>query len=122
MLETDEGQTDSISEPPIRVPLQLGIDEFGRRGNVAAVIHCKPLETLSWFEPLIEKTRGTFAYSDLRWQDGQQLVQGNWEIPHADSSRVEYRVSDGGPRAAYAQLSEPFDAKHIGFVVESVEY
>jgi hypothetical protein len=55
-------------------------------------------------------------------QGGQQLVQGDWEIPHAHSGRVEYRISDGGPRAADAQLTEPFDAKHIGLVVESVEY
>jgi hypothetical protein len=60
--------------------------------------------------------------SDLRRQGGQQLVKGDWEIPHAYSSRVEYRISDGGARAAYAQLSEPFDAKHIGLVVESVEH
>src|SRR6266852_4602500 len=60
--------------------------------------------------------------SDLLRQGGQQLVQGDWEIPPAHSGRVEYRISDGGPRAAYAQLTEPFDAKHIGLVVESVEY
>src|SRR6202022_1879851 len=60
--------------------------------------------------------------SDLLWQGGQQLVQGDREIPHSHSGRVEYRISDGGPRAAYAQLTEPFDAKHIGLVVESVEY
>src|SRR5260370_1944719 len=60
--------------------------------------------------------------SDLVRQGGQQLVQGDWEIPPAHSGRVEYRISDGGPRAAYAQLTEPFDAKHIGLVVESVEY
>src|SRR5713226_9298692 len=60
--------------------------------------------------------------SDLLRQGGEQLVQGDWEIPPAHSGRVEYRISDGGPRAAYAQLTEPFDAKHIGLVVESVEY
>jgi hypothetical protein len=38
------------------------------------------------------------------------------------SGCVEYRISNGSPRAAYAQLAEPFDAKHIGLVVESVEY
>jgi hypothetical protein len=45
----------------------------------------------------------------LLWQGGQQLVQGDWEIPHAHRGRVEYRISDGGPRAADAQLTEPFD-------------
>jgi hypothetical protein len=40
---------------------------------------------------------------------GKQLVQGDWEIPHAHRGRVEYRISDGGPRAADAQLTEPFD-------------
>src|ERR1700740_3656455 len=60
--------------------------------------------------------------SVLLRQGGQQLVQGDWEIPHAHRGRVEYRISDGGPRAAYAQLTEPFDAKHIGLAVESVEY
>src|ERR1700740_3562044 len=60
--------------------------------------------------------------SDLLRQGGQQLIQGDWEIPHAHSGRVEYRISDGGRCAANAQLTEPFDAKHIGLVVESVEY
>src|SRR6201993_3891622 len=60
--------------------------------------------------------------SDLPRQGEQQLVEGDWEMPNAHSGGVEYRISDGGPRAAYAQLTEPFDAKHIGLVVESVEY
>jgi hypothetical protein len=36
----------------------------------------------------------------LLWEGGQQLVQGDWEVPHADSGRVEYRISYGGPGAA----------------------
>src|SRR5215470_12577985 len=60
--------------------------------------------------------------SDLLRQGRQQLVQGDWEIPHAHSGRVEHCVSDRRPRTAYAQLSKPFDAKHVGLVVESVEH
>src|SRR6266853_1705966 len=59
--------------------------------------------------------------SGLWRQRGQQFVDSDWELPHADSGRVKDGVSDCGPCAADAQLSDPFDTECIGLAVEAVK-
>ena len=38
------------------------------------------------------------------------------------SGSFEYRISDGGPAPHMPSSPSPFDAKHVGLIIESVEY